>query len=673
MSNFLLEVYSEDIPSSAQILAEKEIYNLFKELFTKKGITYSSIETFSTPRRITISVINLSKADATKVIEIRGPTTSADSKAIEGFAKSNEIKDLKKLYKKLVNNKEYYFYSKKNKQKKIRDIVNEEIPNILSSIKWQKSMRWSDNNEKWSRPIKSILCILDKKRLDFNFAGLKPNVFTYGNYHYSKSKIKCLDIDSYKKILQKNFVTLTQEKRRMKILSELQKFCSKNSLDHEFSKIQLIKIANSVEHINVFFGSFDVKNFNLPDFIIETIITEKQDNFCFKKKTGELSNFFAFVSNKNKSKKNRLIEGNQNVLKARFSDANFFIEEDLKISLSDRLKKLSKMVFYDNLGNLYQRALRIVDLVETTSKYLDLNIEKFKKDLIYSNFDLTTEIVKEYPSLQGLAGGFYAKLNGFSDEIVKAFSNQYKISYVGHKIDLSVALSISQKVDSVFGFFATQKKISGSGDPFGIRRLTLSLIKIAIEKDLDIDFYLLIIKCKDIYKSQKISNFEDIAVIQTFFNKRIEVFLIEKGYNQEIIRCAINQKIFNPKLTLTKTQNLTKFLSSDEGDFFLKAFKRLNSIVEKVEEINTIDTSLFEKKEERQLYESVDYFKSKNKSIISKVDRDSFKKISHNINIFLDNVMVNAENEKVRKNRKSLLAECKKALNSNFNFSIFGN
>ena len=164
------------------------------------------------------------------------------------------------------------------------------------------------------------------------------------------------------------------------------------------------------------------------------------------------------LSNKNKSKKNRLIEGNQNVLKARFSDANFFIEEDLKISLSDR-PKIIKNGFYDNLGNLYQRALRIVDLVETTSKYLDLNIEKFKKDLIYSNFDLTTEIVKEYPSLQGLAGGFYAKLNGFSDEIVKAFSNQYKISYVGHKIDLSVALSISQKVDSVFGFLLPKKNI----------------------------------------------------------------------------------------------------------------------------------------------------------------------------------------------------------------------
>ncbi len=672
MSDFLLEVYSEDIPSSAQILAEKEICDLFKKLFKKEDITYSSLETFSTPRRITISVTEMSKEEETKVIEIRGPTTSADSKAIEGFAKSNEIRDLKKLYKKFIKNKEYYFYSKKNNQKKIKDIINEEITNILSSIKWQKSMRWSNNNEKWSRPIKSILCVLDKKRLNFNFAGLKSDVFTYSNYHYSRSKIKCLDIYSYKKVLQKNFVTLSQEERKIKILSELEKFCSKNSLDPKFPQIQLSKIANSVEHINVFFGSFNVKDSNLPDFIIETIITEKQDNFCFKKKTGELSNFFAFVSNKNESKRNTLVEGNQKVLRARFSDANFFIEEDLKISLSDRLKKLSKMVFYDNLGNLYQRALRIVDLVETTSKNLDLNIEKFKKDLIYSNFDLTTEIVKEYPSLQGLAGGFYAKLSGFSDEIVKAFSNQYKISGTGLQTDLSIALNISQKVDSVFGFFAAQKKISGSGDPFGIRRLTLSLIKILIENVLDIDIYLLIIKCQNIYRNQKISNFEDTLVIQTFFNKRMEVFLVEKGYSQEIIRCALKQKSFNPKLILARTQNLKKFLLSEEGDFFLKAFKRLNSIVEKVEEVNTVDASLFEKEEERQLYESVNHFKRENEKI-SGIDIDSFKQISHAINIFLDNVMVNAENDKVRKNRKSLLVECKKALNSNFNFSILTN
>ena len=207
-----------------------------------------------------------------------------------------------------------------------------------------------------------------------------------------------------------------------------------------------------------FFGDFDKKYFDLPDFILETIITEKQDNFCFKDNKGNLTNAFAFVSNKEKSKKKNMLEGNKNVLRARFADANFFIEEDLKIKPSQRIKKLSTMVFYDNLGTLYDRAQRIVKLSEIVSKKINLNIDRFTKDLIFSNFDLTTEIVKEYPMLQGQAGGYYAKKFGFSDEVVNAFNNQYKTSLTTKSPDLSVVLSLAQKIDGIFGFFFGKKK-----------------------------------------------------------------------------------------------------------------------------------------------------------------------------------------------------------------------
>ena len=227
MSDFLLEIYSEELPSSAQILGEKQLNQLFLELFTKKNISYSSIETFSTSRRISIIVKKISKNEKDNSIEIRGPSTKADNRALMGFLKSNDINDAKKLIKKKIKDKEYYFYIKKIKQKKLRDIFNSEIPLILSSIKWKKSMRWGYNDQKWSRPIKSILGIFENKKLSFQFAGINSNFFTYGNYHYSKKKIKCLNYEFYKKQLEKLYVTLKSKERKKKNFRQIRRILQK--------------------------------------------------------------------------------------------------------------------------------------------------------------------------------------------------------------------------------------------------------------------------------------------------------------------------------------------------------------------------------------------------------------------------------------------------------------
>ena len=673
MNNFLLEIYSEEIPSSAQKLGEKELVENFNLLFDKEGISYSSLKTFSTPRRITIVVEKVLKSSSSNINEIRGPSTSADEKAIEGFLRSQNINDRKLLKRKTINNKEYFFNISKTKEQKLNKIFEKKIPTILASIKWRKSMRWSNHSEKWSRPIKSILGLFNGKKLNFEFAGIKSDVYTFGNYQYSNKKFKCTSFKLYQEILKQNFVIIGGPERKIKIQKDLETFSRKKSYKCNFSETLIDRISNSVEFTNVFFGDFDKKYFDLPDFILETIITEKQDNFCFKDNKGNLTNAFAFVSNKEKSKKKNMLEGNKNVLRARFADANFFIEEDLKIKPSERIKKLSTMVFYDNLGTLYDRAQRIVKLSEIVSKKLNLNIDRFKKDLIFSNFDLTTEIVKEYPMLQGQAGGYYAKKFGFPDEVVNAFNNQYKISLKTKSADLSVVLSLAQKIDGIFGFISTKKKISGSGDPFGIRRTTISIIKILIENNLELDLYQLMQECQEIYKKQKLNFLKDLSFIQSFFNKRIEIFFAEIGYNQEIIRSNLKRDSFNPRVILEKIKSLKKFLDSESGKLFLKAFKRLSSIIDDVEDKGNIDESLFQKKEERNLYESIKVIKGKNKTYYKEIYEDIYSQISIQIDHFLDNVMVNDEDINVRKNRKLLLLECKKVLNLNFNFSVLGN
>ena len=670
MSDLLLEIYGEELPSSAQVLGEEQLYEYFLELFKEKKISYSSIETFSTPRRISIVIKKISRKEKDNFTEIRGPSTSADQTAIKGFLKSNNLSDTKELIRKKIKDKEYYFYLKKIKKTKLKDIFNSEVPLILSSIKWKKSMRWGYNDQKWSRPIKNILGVFDNKKLTFEFAGINSCFFTYGNYHYSKNKIKCLQPDSYKSHLKNSYVVLKSNDRKKKILDNLKEFCRKNNLKFEFEESQVQRIANSVEHPNIFFGSFDYKFFKIPEFVLEKIITEKQDNFCFKKKNGELSNFFAFVSNKEKSKKKQLIEGNQNVLKARFSDADFFINEDLKVKPDQRLKSLASIIYYENLGNLYQRSLRVKRLAEIIAKRVNFKIDEFSKYLVYSNIDLTSELVKEYPSLQGLAGGFYAKKIGFPKDVQDAFSDQYKVSISRKKVDLSIVLSLAQKIDSIFSFFSSQKKTSGSGDPYGIRRISISLIKILTDNKLDLDLFEIFNYCKKLNTEQKIQSTNDNNVIVNFLNKRIEVFFTDEGYKAEIIKSCFKQESFSPYLIMIKAKNLSKFLNSKKGIHFMKAFKRLNSITENRQKNFEIDVSLLKKSEEVKLFETMKDFKNNTEGKPFDIDEDSYDKLSNAINHFLDNIMVNAKEDDLRMNRKILLAECKDIVSSFFNFTI---
>jgi glycyl-tRNA synthetase beta chain len=230
MSEFLMELYSEEIPPSAQLLGESELKGSIEKLLIDKKINYSELQTFSTPRRIAIAISNLEKQSSEKIKEIRGPSTQANESALEGFLRSQGIKNEKYLIKRKIKDKEYYFFKKKVVEKNIIDILAEEIPIVLSSIRWKKSMRWSSIEEKWSRPIRNILCVFNRKVIKFSFAGLNSNSYTFPNYHYSSKKIKCEDFKFYRKVLEDHYVILDSNDRQQKINQNLEKFCKQKKI-----------------------------------------------------------------------------------------------------------------------------------------------------------------------------------------------------------------------------------------------------------------------------------------------------------------------------------------------------------------------------------------------------------------------------------------------------------
>ena len=672
MSNFFLEIYGEEIPSDYQSWLEISLKEQIGNLLNEKKINFSKFITFSTPRRVIIQLNKVDEFSDTNEINLRGPQTSAPKKAISGFLKSNNLSNVRTLSIITLKDKEYYLYKKTTPKKKTFDVLKEGLPQILLNMNWKKSMRWGDHQEKWIRPIKSIICMMENRLIPISFASIKSGKFSEGNYFYSKKKIKFENIKTYLSLLENNNVIISRYDRMMSIKNQIQKFCKKKKLEFQSNFSQLEKIANSVEYPNVFFGKFEKSFFEIPDFLIKCIVSEKQDFFHFKDISGNLTNFFSFVTNRNHDNHNLLIRGNEKVLKARFSDALFFLEEDKKETFEARLNNLKKIIFYENVGTLFDRALRIKKLILIISKLLAFKIYKHEENFLqYSNSDLVTEVVKEFPSLQGKVGGYYLSLISDNKRLSQAFAEQYLTTFKNtNNNTLSFILSTAQKIDSVYGFFLTKKKISGSGDPFGVRRALLGLIKIAIDKNIDINFMELFQKCKEIYSEQGVKESIDEEYLAIYFNKRIKVFFSDLNYRHDLIEACCDSNKLNPYLIKIKLDFLREFIGSSYGKEFLFAYKRLFSIIQKEDKICQIKENLFMKKEEVVLYELCKNTEKLFSTQPWKVYLQTKNIISFTepINNFLDKLKVNVENEQLKKNRICLLRKCNKTLNLFFKF-----
>ena len=425
-----------------------------------------------------------------------------------------------------------------------------------------------------------------------------------------------------------------------------------------------------VENPNIFFATFEENFFELPEFLIEEIISNKQDYFSFKKVDNKLTNIFAFISNLESTKKKLLIKGNVNVLRARFSDASFFLKEDQKIILKKRLSLLKNIIFYKNTGTLYDRALRINSAIQFVYKKIEKELNFNTDLLLLSNVDLTSELVNEFPNLQGKVGGFYAYKENLPKEIYLAFSDQYEYEFSkDYKNYLTFILSICQKFDSIVGYFIAKKSLKGTGDPFGIRRATLSIIKICIEKKISVDFHELFLHLRKVYEAQRIIVDTEYNILQVFFEKRIMVLFEDFGFSNDIIKASCLGSKLNPYLIFIRAKELKNFISSLEGKEFLKAFNRLDSLNEDFDN-NAINKNLLKHKEEIEFYDLL--FELNEKFIVSE-NKNFINKITQILNSFFDNVIVNDKDIHLKNNRKKLINQFHKTLNKFYNFSTLIN
>ena len=668
MNEFLLEIYGEEIPSWAQRYAEKDLKYLIEEFLILKKVQYSKIEINSSSRRVSISINKIEKEIPQSVLEIRGPGIDAHENALMGFLNKNNSTS-KDLVKKKVKNKDYFFLKIKSPKLKVNILLQQNLPIILSKVRWKKSMRWNSFDEKWIRPIKSILCIFHNKKIVFKYGGVTSSNFTYGNYKYGENKIIFKKTNNYEKDLEKNHVILSRIKRQNIINKKLESFCNLKRSKVIENKDLFDRVVDSVEYPNVLFGTFSEKYFDLPEFLLKSVMFEKQDYFCFFKNKS-LMNSFAFISSKDIPKKKKIIESNENVLKARFSDAEFFINEDRKKKLEDRLGNLKEIIFFRNAGNLFQRAERIQKIIVFISGKINFDLKRFYKYLIHSNVDLTCELVKEFPSLQGKVGGYYASLENFPNEVCDAISTQYNLDFPKGDNYLSLLMSISQKVDGILGFFNSYKKLSGAGDPFGIRRSVLSIIKICIQNNLNLDLIEILEFSNKKFEEQGISSEIDLENIIDYFRKRLLILLNDMGFKSEEVQSVLFKNKFNPLQSYKNLKVLKKFISSENGKKFQSAIRRLISINENSKVQNNINVNIFQSKEEVNLYKCSQYLTKYKQGIDFLEDKNFISLFTNSLNQFFDKVKVNSNDEKLKENRRALVNNLFKKVNNIYKFEL---
>ena len=683
MSEFFLELFSEEIPSKLQVNARKSLLENLKNFFEENEVPIKGkLNVFSTPNRLVVHIDKITKQISKKSEEIRGPNIKAPDKTLEGFVRSNNINKAQ-VFKKKTDKGEFYFYKKPSQKINTADLLRENMPDILSKISWNKSMKWGDHNLFWGRPLKSILSVFDGKKLDFNFNHLKSSNTTFVDKELEEKTKSFINFKSYNSFFKSLGILIDQEKRKSFISNELIKLSNKKKFKINLKKELLEEITNIVEKPKILLCEFDKKYLMIPKEILIITMQNHQKYFpTFDKKKNLTNNFFVVADTKDPKGFVKL--GNERVIEARLSDAEFFWRKNRSQNLVKQVSKLKNINYFKGLGSYFDKVQRIRKLCGLISDEMLISKEKIEIASSICKVDLMSDLVGEFPELQGIMGGYFAEAQGFDKEISLAVTEHYLpigMDSIIPKKPYSVALSISDKLDSLVGFFGIKLKPSSSKDPYALRRMAISLVRLIIENNKSFKLRDLINYSCTLYKEQ---SFEfDVKILQKdlskFILERLKNYLKEKQIRNDIIESSTNTsnideilKVFKKSLALNK--NIKKDFCQDVISIYKRSSNILVSEKQNSSEIiGSVDPGLFKNDFEKNLYKRIHdirkYFSSIDKSENYEESLKTLSLAKNEVNAFFDNVVVNDNDPIIKKNRLELLKMLCKSFENYFNFS----
>jgi len=687
MPDLFIELFSEEIPSNLQKNARNNLLQNFKDFFEREKIIHKSEgKVFSTPNRLIILFDRIDTEIHRKSEYIRGPNINAPEKALDGFVKSNKI-EKKNIFEKQTEKGKFYFFKKPAKKIQTIDLLNKNIPDLLRKIYWKKSMKWGDFDLYWGRPLKSILAIFGNIKLNFKFHHLHSSNSTFLDKEFEEKTKVFSSYKLYESYFKKSGIIIDHNKRKKFIEKKLSKISKNKSLEIKINDKLLDEVTNIVESPKILNCKFDQKFLKIPKEILIITMQHHQKYFPTFDKKNNLTNNFLVVAN-TKDLKGFIKLGNERVVEARLNDAQFFWQKNKSKSLVKQVSELKKINYFKGLGTYFDKIQRMRKLSSLISDELLISKEKIEIASSICKVDLLSDLVGEFPELQGVMGGYFATAQGFDKDVCLAISEHYLPTSLENRIpkkSYSIALSLTDKLDILVGFFGIELKPSSSKDPYALRRSAIGLIRLLLENKKEFKIRDLINYSTLLYHEQK---FEfDTKAIQKdlieFLNDRLKNYMKEKGIKQDIIEAAISSYNIDQILKIyNKAVVLNKFISKEIGKDIISSYKRASNILsnelkDKSIELNdSTEPDLFKNKYEKNLYTKINeirkYFTNVNKDenyenslkILASTKKEIFE--------FFDNVIVNDENEFIKKNRLELLQMLCKAFDNYIDFSSIG-
>jgi len=737
MPDLLLELLSEEIPARMQARAAEDLKALVTDRLVAAGLAYEGARAFATPRRLALAVQGVPARQPDQREEKKGPRVGAPEGAIKGFLKSAGLASIDQAkIEKDAKKGDFYVAVIEKKGRSALDVIGEIVPEVVKSFPWPKSMRWGDGRLTWVRPLHSIGATFGPETeepdiVPFTLDGIAAGNQTRGHRFLSPEPFRVKRLDDYMAKLEKAKVVLDPQRRAQMILEDARNLAFAQGYELVEDAGLLAEVAGLVEWPVVLMGAFDEAFLAIPPEVIRTTIRNNQKCFVLRDpQTAKLVNKFILVANMEAEDGGAaIIAGNERVIRARLADAKFFYETDLKTKLEDRLPKFKEIVFHEKLGTQWSRIERIAQLAAKIAPRVNASARKAKRAAMLCKADLLTEVVGEFPELQGLMGRYYAEAQGEDEAVARACEDHYKPKGPDDLIPadpVAISVALADKIDTLMGFWVINERPTGSRDPYGLRRAALGVIRIILENKVRLPLMMILIpahiEIRDELKHQKLDRladalkklrddglaerradrllrgFEKVAFppelsneevdraldeihdLRSFINDRLEVLLREQGARHDLAK-AVFEAADEDDLVLIvrRVEALEKFLDTEDGRNLLASYKRATNII-RIEEkkdardyIGKSDPQFYRSPEEWDLSRAIEGATAEAGAAVAREDLAAavraMAKLRPHVDAFFDKVTVNVDDKPLRENRLRLLNEIRAATRAVADFS----
>jgi glycyl-tRNA synthetase beta chain len=681
-NSLLIEIGTEEIPSRFLPTALSDLKEIAAKIFDDYRLGCSLIETYATPRRLTLIVSGIDATQKDNIKEVFGPPKNVafdehgdPSKAATGFAQSIGV-NVSDLKIKIKGKAEYVAAVVEEKGLETKAVLPELAKKVVLSLRFPKTMRWGNGGLHFVRPISWILSLFGGETVHFEIEGIKSGNLTRGHRFLSPAAFQVKDVSLYMPILENNFVILDQEKRKEIIRKSISSLFSDPAIQPIMDEELLETVTYLVEYPVPVRCSFNPEYLKLPKELLVTVMKDHQKYFGIQDSSGNLLNHFVVVSNTRAENADTVRAGAERVIKARFDDAKFYFHEDTAKPLAGRVESLKDVTFHDKLGSLYEKTERIMAIADFLSEKMSPSLkDKVARAARLSKTDLITGVVREFPELQGIMGKYYATNDKEDGEVATALEEQYLPKNYGDKVpqtDTGAIVGLADRIDNISSFFSIGLVPTGSEDPFALRRQAMGIILIILEKGYALSLREIFEQAlKNLSSTQSAEKTLENIII--FMEQRTEFILSSSGYEQDLIKSVISLSSVQPlKLISKRLDALQEFRKEEIFPDFLLAAKRVNNITPKTS-LPQLNTDLFVQEEEKNLYASYTVLRDK---CISFLDIENFtdgvrafSQITPHINTFFDKVMVMDKQEEIRTNRLALLKGIRETLSLIADFS----